>query len=149
MRFRKTWEQDSGTDRNIGSGAGKCLTATRGQALPLRVIPETRDYFFFGAAFFSGDKTIVMLRPSSRACVSTRAVSPSCSMTASRIFLPSSGCATSRPRNCNVTFTLCPSARNCCMWRTFVSKSAFPIFGLNFTSFMVIWTVFLRDSFSR
>ena len=51
-------------------------------------------------------KVTIMFRPSSRAYASTFAFGPSFSMTASRIFEPSSGWAISRPRNCSVTFTL-------------------------------------------
>ena len=48
--------------------------------------------------------------------------------------MPSSGWAISRPRNCSVTLTLCPSWMNWSTLRTFTSKSPRPIFGRNLTS---------------
>ena len=63
-----------------------------------------------------------------------RQAAPRCSATWSRIFMPSSGWDTSRPRNMIVTFTLWPSARNSATLRVLVSKSPCPILGRYFIS---------------
>ena len=87
-----------------------------------------------------------MLRPSILGKISTRPTSFTASSTSSRIFLPSSGWYTSRPRKVSVTFTLWPSARNRSTLRVLVSKSPFEILGRYFISLMTTFVVFRRDS---
>ena len=66
-----------------------------------------RSVVFFGAGGLrSGAMTIVMLRPSRRGDASILASEPTWSATPWSTLAPSSGWATSRPRNCNVTLTL-------------------------------------------
>src|SRR5437588_5394525 len=64
-----------------------------------------------GSCFFTGARTINMLRPSTRGAASTLPTSLTCSAIRSRIFLPSSGWAISRPRNMIVILTFEPSLR--------------------------------------
>ena len=65
----------------------------------------------FGSCFLTGAKTINMLRPSTRGAASTLPTSLTYSAIRSRIFLPSSGWAISRPRNMIVILTFEPSLR--------------------------------------
>src|SRR5947209_14692160 len=62
--------------------------------------------FSLGLARLSGASTMIMFRPSSRGAASTLAGGASCSAMRSRIFLPNSGRAISRPLNMMVIFTL-------------------------------------------
>ncbi len=54
-------------------------------------------------------------------------------------FIPISGCAISRPRKMQVTFTLFPFETNSRACPNLVKKSCSSIFGLNLTSFTLIW----------
>ena len=90
-----------------------------------------------------------MFRPSSFGAASTLARSSTFFATSSRIFIPSSGWATSRPRNMIVIFTLCPSPRNLATLRVLVSKSPGPIFGRYFISLIAVVLALRRFSFSR
>ena len=87
-----------------------------------------------------------MFLPSSRAWVSTLTYSPTTPRTWSRILVPSSGWAISRPRNCSVTLTLCPSWMNWSTLRTLTSKSPRPILGRNLTSLTDTFVDLRRDS---
>ena len=89
-----------------------------------------------------------MFLPSSLGEASTLARSALCTATWSKIFMPSSGCATSRPRNMIVIFTLWPSSRNSSTLRVLVSKSPLPILTRYFISLMEICVVLRRDSFA-
>ena len=63
--------------------------------------------------------------------------------------MPSSGWATSRPRNMIVIFTLWPSPRNFPTERVLVAKSPPPILGRYFISLMETLLALRRDSLSR
>src|SRR5664280_1191709 len=99
-----------------------------------------------GLARFSGASTMTMLRPSSRGTDSDLPRPSIWSAIRSRIFFPSSGWKTSRPRNMIVILTLWPSSRNLATWRVLVSKSPGPILGRYFISLTPTFWVLRRDS---
>src|SRR2546423_852830 len=98
---------------------------------------------------FTGDSTIVMLRPSCFGAASTCEISLKSLASRSRSFAPSSVWAISRPRNMIVTLTLSPSSRNRSTWPFLMLKSWSEIFGRNFISLTMTWDCFLRDSLAR
>src|ERR1019366_7969527 len=109
--------------------------------------PPDREPDGFGR--FSGASTMTMLRPSSRGMDSDLPSPSIWSAIRSRIFLPSSGWKTSRPRNMIVILTLWPSSRNLATCRVLVSKSPSPILGRYFISLIPTWTALRLDSLAR
>ena len=100
-------------------------------------------------ARLSGASTMTMFRPSRRGTDSDLPIPSIWSAIRSRIFLPSSGWNTSRPRNMMVILTLWPSSRNLATCRVLVSKSPSPIFGRYFISLIPTWTALRLDSLAR
>ena len=127
-------------------GVGSAGAASLAASSAASAAAAASAFCFAACARLSGASTIVMFRPSMRGKISTRPTSFTASSTWSRIFLPSSGWYTSRPRKVRVTFTLWPSARKCSTLRVLVSKSPPPIFGRYFISLMTTLLVLRRDS---
>src|SRR5687768_15641554 len=147
LHLRHGYDSVCSVVSSVGGAAG-ASAATSGSGSPFSAALATAAARAASAcARLSGASTIVMLRPSRRGDASTLARCLVASATPSRIFIPSSGWATSRPRNMIVSFTLWPSARKCSTFLVLVSKSPLPIFTRYFISLMEIWVVLRRDSF--
>src|SRR5688572_13091969 len=143
LHLRHGYDSVCSTSVSIG-GSSVSMTGSAGASSPAAFAAALAAS---ACARLSGASTIVMLRPSRRGDASTLARCLVASATPSRIFIPSSGWATSRPRNMIVSFTLWPSARKCSTFLVLVSKSPLPILTRYFISLMEIWVVLRRDSF--
>src|SRR5688572_10270003 len=116
----------------------RLLEALRGAAVCLHLRHAVPPGCWAPALYFRvlGARIRNMLRPSSRACCSTTAISPISSTTSSSTSLPFSVWAISRPRNMIVTLTLSRSERKRLMWRVLNSKSCSSMFGRILISFI-------------